>query len=198
MDRREFFRRTISKASKAVVKEVDAHIEARAQAWIRPPFAIHEIEFLLACTRCNECITACPHNTIFPLPARLGATVVGTPALDLLNKACHLCEDWPCIEVCEPKALKREAGQTVKLARAVINTEICLPYKGPECGACEYVCPVPGALVFDMTRPVINDELCTGCALCREACIVDPIDDVGAINIKTIPPQNLPNPKSKA
>jgi Fe-S-cluster-containing dehydrogenase component len=36
-------------------------------------------------------------------------------------------------------------------------------------------CPVPGALEWEGgIRPVINDTLCTGCALCRGACIVAP------------------------
>ncbi|MCK4710349.1 MAG: hypothetical protein KAU21_17165, partial [Gammaproteobacteria bacterium] len=54
-----------------------------------------------------------------------------------------------------------------------INKETCLPYSGPECGACK-VCPVEGALVWSMEKPEIDQALCTGCALCREACIVDP------------------------
>jgi formate hydrogenlyase subunit 6/NADH:ubiquinone oxidoreductase subunit I len=34
---------------------------------------------------------------------------------------------------------------------------------------------VPGALEWDGGgRPTINATLCTGCAQCREACIVDP------------------------
>jgi ferredoxin len=56
-----------------------------------------------------------------------------------------------------------------------IDTETCLPYLGPECGACADSCPVPGALRWEGgLRPVIDDEICTGCALCRQACILDP------------------------
>jgi NAD-dependent dihydropyrimidine dehydrogenase PreA subunit len=34
---------------------------------------------------------------------------------------------------------------------------------------------VPGALRWtDGVRPVIDEDVCTGCALCREACILDP------------------------
>ena len=62
-----------------------------------------------------------------------------------------------------------------KLAAVRIDTRTCLPYSGPECGACAHACPVPGALEWeDGIRPVVNDERCTGCALCREACIVEP------------------------
>ena len=180
MDRREFLRNSFGKASQAVVKQVDARISERAKHWIRPPYAISEIEFLLACTRCNECIKACPHEVLFPLASRLGADVVGTPAMDLLHKGCHLCEDWPCVEACEPRALLK-SDNDLKLARLDINKEVCLPYQGPECGVCESACVVEGALVFEMNRPVINEEKCTGCAMCREACITDP----AAVDIST-------------
>ena len=61
-----------------------------------------------------------------------------------------------------------------KFALVRIDTNTCLPYSGPECGACADSCPVPGALEWEGgLRPVINEEICTGCALCREACIVD-------------------------
>jgi Pyruvate/2-oxoacid:ferredoxin oxidoreductase delta subunit len=107
-----------------------------------------------------------------------------------------MCEDWPCVAACEPKALAMAVAQVApnedgsqpppkpKLATITINTKTCLPYLGPECGACAHVCPVPGALEWeDGLRPVINQDVCTGCALCREACILDPeAVDVSAIS----------------
>ncbi|HHJ36059.1 MAG TPA: hypothetical protein ENJ87_09875 [Gammaproteobacteria bacterium] len=190
MDRRSFFRSAIDKSSKAVVKAADASVNKQASRWLRPPFAINELEFLLACTRCNDCIEACPHGVVFSLSARVGARAAGTPALDLLNKGCHLCEDWPCVTACTPDALiipKHQActeglksEQTTddrpmpELARASIDTNACLPYSGPECGACLDSCPVEGALTLDMVRPVIDTKRCTGCGLCRETCITEP------------------------
>lgn len=180
MDRRAFFRRAVSKATETVVKEMDDKVKAEAVHWIRPPYALEELEFLLSCTRCGDCVAACPHQVIFPLESRLGAKVVNTPALDLLNKACHLCEDWPCVQACEPQALKfPEVEEDDELplpllAEAKINTSTCLPYSGPECGACQGSCPVDGALVWDMEKPSISSQDCVGCGLCREACIVEP------------------------
>jgi ferredoxin-type protein NapG len=202
MDRRSFFRSAIDKSSKAVVKTVDASVNKQASRWLRPPFAINELEFLLACTRCNDCIEACPHDVIFSLSSRVGVKAAGTPALDLLNKGCHLCEDWPCVSVCtantlvfpeskiSPELQAEDEDTTTennkkpqpKLARASIDTAACLPYSGPECGVCIDACPVDGALTLDMVKPVIDETLCTGCALCREVCITDP----KAINIASL------------
>ena len=185
MDRRDFLRRGIGKVTEVAVEQAEKKVTAKVN-WIRPPFALPELEFLLACTRCSDCIDACPHNTIFPLAARLGPDVVATPALDLLNSACHLCDDWPCVQSCKSNALQypdTEQADFPKLALASIDTEACLPYLGPECGACSDSCPVEDALVWDNEKPVIQQAYCTGCALCREACILEP----KAINIGLLP-----------
>jgi len=180
MDRRGFFKSSMEKVSRVVVQEMGNKAAERAAHWIRPPFALDELEFLLTCTRCDRCLQACPHDIIFPLSARLGSKVAGTPALDLLNRGCHLCQDWPCVQACEPKALKLPelAGdqQQVQphLASVTINPGVCLPYSGPECGACASSCPVPGALLWDGSKPHIDADRCSGCGLCREACITEP------------------------
>ena len=200
MDRREFFKNAFRKTTEKVVEYAENKVEQQAQRWIRPPYALNEFDFLIHCTRCTDCIEACPHQVIFPLSKRVGIKAANTPALDLLNKACHLCEDWPCVNACKKDALvfpkvDEETGEgdsetddddktlpLPQLAIARINTQACFPYSGPECGACN-ICPVPGALVWDQQRPSINDEKCVGCGLCREVCIVQP----SAVDIMTIP-----------
>lgn len=180
MDRRKFFSTVISKASEKVVEHVDRKVASQAAQWIRLPFSIPEPEFLLTCTRCGDCSTACPYGVVFPLSARHGAQFASTPALDLLNKGCHLCDDWPCVNSCKTGALKLPDVEDDRqlalptLAVVSINSNECLPYKGPECGACADSCPVPGALTWDLQKPTINPEVCVGCSLCREACILEP------------------------
>lgn len=198
LGRREFFRRGLGKAAGIAADVVEARAEARARQWIRPPFALAELDFLIACSRCGDCVEVCPSGVIFPLSAKYGAIAAATPAMDLANKACLMCDDWPCVAACEPGALKlpqpealaddrenadgRENAETPipvprpwpRLALATIHVSKCLPYLGPECGACSDSCPVPGALNWDGPRPHIDPDICTGCGLCRVACITEP------------------------
>ncbi len=180
MNRRDLFKQAAAKVTRLAVEEASMRATARATGWIRPPYALDELEFLLACTRCGECTQACPHGVIFPLSVRLGAQVATTPALDLLNHGCHLCAEWPCVSACKPGALKLpeakdgEAVPPSRLATVAVNTATCLAYLGPECGACASSCPVPGAMIWEQERPRIDPEICTGCGMCREACIVEP------------------------
>jgi len=180
MDRRNFLKRSAQRTAQQVLDSVEARVKERARRWIRPPFALNELDFLLTCSRCSACIEACPTQVVFPLNASLGPDVAGTPALDLVHRACQLCHDWPCVNACEPGALrppsKEEHGKPAipVLARARLDTGACLPYKGPECGACAGSCPVKGALRWDGEKPVIEGEWCVGCALCRHACVLDP------------------------
>ncbi len=177
--RRAFFTRIKAKVTGAVIDEVDQRLKRQAVRWIRPPYAIDELEFNLSCTRCGACADACEYGAIFSLPERYGLHVAGTPALDLVDNACRCCSGWPCVDACVNGALTKlgrdgDFDQPPVLARVVIDTQRCLPYSGPECGACEGVCPVDGALTFSAGRPRIDHEKCTGCSLCRLACIQDP------------------------
>ena len=193
MDRRGFFKNIANKSVEKSVEIVEQKVNRRAANWIRPPYALDEADFLLACSRCSRCVEACPHQVIFKLPERLGAQIAFTPALDLLKKGCHQCEDWPCVNACEDKALvlpepepsaeqDEIAPELPKMALAEIHSKVCLPYNGRECDVCADSCPVPGALTWDMTLPIINLLVCTGCGMCREVCVADP----KAVNIKSL------------
>lgn len=105
MDRRGFIRYGFGKAAQVGAEVIEQRVAQKARGWVRPPFAGDELDFLLKCTRCGDCIDACPHQVIFPLPVNRGPEVAATPALDILNRGCHLCSDWPCVTACGEKAL---------------------------------------------------------------------------------------------
>jgi len=142
--------------------------------WPRPPGALDEPDFLAKCTRCDACVDACPHQAIGKLPKSAGGAA-GTPAMNVVARPCHLCEDLPCITACEPAALEPIAVAELYFGEAQIDKSRCFTFMGPECGACN-VCPptMPegAALTFSLGKPQIDTELCTGCGLCRDACPV--------------------------
>lgn len=179
MDRRSFLKRGAQKTAEQAVDLIEKRVKEQARRWIRPPWAVQELDLLIKCSRCGDCISACPQDIVFGLRASLGVDVAGTPALDLSHEACLLCDDWPCVSACNTGALQLPEGKHAgtappKLAIAEIDRGNCLPYKGPECGACDGSCPVPGALSWKDHKPRINPGLCVGCGQCRAACVLEP------------------------
>ncbi len=181
MKRREVLKLGARKAAEIALEVAGQAATLRAEAWIRPPFALEEPQFLARCTRCDDCIDACDYDVLFKLSPDHGRAAAGTPAMNLLHRGCRMCLDWPCVSACQPAALafaddtKDPPAVAPKMATVTIDRQLCLPYLGPECGACADSCPVEGALEWQGgLKPRVNQDLCAGCALCREACIVDP------------------------
>lgn len=75
--------------------------------YLRPPGALNETNFLALCIKCGQCVKSCPYETLSLLDIRYGHNV-GTPYFDALNRACYLCEDFPCIKACPTDALNKE------------------------------------------------------------------------------------------
>ncbi len=216
MDRRNFFRRSLGKVVSVGSDYVEHKAVEKAKAWIRPPFALAELDFLLTCSHCGDCIDACPHDVIFELPLQRGASVAGTPAMDIPNNACLLCTDWACVNSCKDQALfftvsqnpviesdeetvveckstateQNKASTTESgnaevvempqaqdcppMASAHIDESMCMPYSGPECGACWGSCPIEDTLVWNNEKPSIKIASCIGCGQCVQACITSP------------------------
>ena len=133
----------------------------------RPPGAISETQFLTSCTRCEECITACPHDAIVKAPAQF-REAADTPMIDPDRQPCLLCHDFPCIEACEPLALDR--ALPVSLGTARITEQTCLAYQGTVCSVCSERCPVDGAITQVDGKPRVDESLCVGCGICRFVC----------------------------
>ncbi len=133
----------------------------------RPPGAIDEAAFLSGCTRCGECIKACPPDAIVLAPEPYGQAA-GTPMINPMTAPCVMCEDPPCIHACEPAVLTFDAPLT--MGTASIRTPNCLAHGGTFCTVCSEQCPVEGAIEVVDGKPVINEATCTGCGVCQHVC----------------------------
>jgi ferredoxin-type protein NapG len=134
---------------------------------LRPPGAIEEDAFLAGCTQCNACVEACPHDAIVHAPPRY-RRASGTPMIDPIQQPCWMCDDFPCITVCEPKVLRLDLAK--QMGRATIDAVNCVAYQGRACSACVDDCPIPGAIELVNEKPRIVQDVCTGCGVCQFVC----------------------------
>ena len=151
---------------------------------LRPPGALEEEDFLAACIRCTRCADACETRCI-GLFGPEGGVLQGTPFIVPLERGCNLC--LACGETCPSGALevlahKEDAG----MGTAVIDERLCVSHNGTGvCGACFTACPLRGKAVTQGLRnaPEIHRDICTGCGLCEEFCIVDERSELRAIQV---------------
>lgn len=134
---------------------------------LRPPGAVDEPTFLEDCTRCGDCIEACPHDAIQLAPDRF-REAAGTPMIDPAKAPCRMCDDVPCVHACEPDVLSLAAPRT--MGTAMLKPQTCLAHQGQTCTVCFEQCPVSGAIELRAGKPQINQETCTGCGVCFHVC----------------------------
>ncbi len=140
---------------------------------IRPPGAISERKFLQACTRCDECIHACPKDAIQRAPKKMGFLIAGTPYIDPKKIPCVMCDDLPCIPACPDGALvmpESRRREDVKMGYAILDKSKCQAYGDTFCQQCVIDCPIPGAISQVDQKPVIHKKACTGCGVCVLSC----------------------------
>jgi ferredoxin-type protein NapF len=136
----------------------------RPQAQIRPPWAGEENAFIDRCTRCDDCLKACPQGILV-------AGEGGYPTVDFSCGECTFCGD--CVSACRPQALLRRDGDPPWQLKAVIN-DLCLPRHGIECRSCGDFCNA-NAIRFSPRLggpPLaeIDPDRCTGCGACLAPC----------------------------
>ena len=135
---------------------------------LRPPWALAEPVFAEQCTRCAECIRACPEGIL-----REGSG--GFPELDFALGGCTFCGD--CRAACEPGALVRSVEPPVAW-RAVIAAA-CLATRGVTCRACADECETRAIRFRPLTggsaEVRVIAEACNGCGACVRFCPVSAI-----------------------
>ncbi len=129
---------------------------------MRPPWAIAEAQFLDACSRCLDCVTACPEQVL----ARGDG---GFPEIIQGAGECTFCGD--CVRACATAVLVRT--DTSPWAWVAGIAESCLMRAGIVCYSCRDVCaeraislPIGRAIAL----PSINTDACTGCGACVGLC----------------------------
>lgn len=141
----------------------------RPRAENRPPWALPEATFIDTCTRCNDCLSACPEAIIISGDG-------GYPSIDFKRGECTFCAD--CVTACQAHALSRQEDQPAWSIKATISPA-CLPHHGVECRVCGDYC-ASRAIRFTprlggSPLPAVDTELCTGCGACLAPCPVNAI-----------------------
>ena len=131
----------------------------------RPPWTGDDFTDL--CTRCGECVSACPEQVLAPGDG-------GFPQVVFRGEGCTFCGD--CADACpEPVFdLTRPAFDWTAQVQ-----QRCLALHGIHCQSCQDACE-PTAIRFrpqlgKAPVPDIAEDLCTGCFACAAVCPEDAI-----------------------
>ena len=115
------------------------------------------------CTRCGECLAACPEKIIAP-------SAGGFPSIDFSRGECTFC--GACADGCPENLFDRRRPQPWKF-KALIS-DSCLAKRHVMCRSCDDAC-AHSAIAFAPARgrppsPEINTHRCTGCGACVSVC----------------------------
>lgn len=133
----------------------------------RPPWAMPEADFTSLCSRCDECVAACPTGLLkrgdggFP-------EAVFTPGH--APDGCTFCGD--CVARCASGALN--AAIVPPWRQVAEFGEDCLARRGVVCRTCGEGCPAD-AIHFPprlggVAQPQLAAADCTGCGACLADC----------------------------
>lgn len=138
---------------------------SHASSALRPPWALAEEAFVSLCTRCDDCITACPNDIVVRGDG-------GFPTIDFSRGECSFCAE--CVRHCRTGALRRadEADPPWQLTAEIAGN--CLAFVGVECRICGENCPL-GVIRFRPRRggvavPELDAGACSGCGACFAPC----------------------------
>lgn len=134
----------------------------------RLPWSLSWPDFVADCTRCGDCLTACPEQILVKGDG-------GFPTLDFRRGECTFCTE--CVSACE-LPLFRPVTEAPWDYVAHIEAG-CLAHEQVFCQRCQDSCE-HNAIRFSpqlgrVPTPSIDLELCNGCGACVADCPVGSI-----------------------
>ena len=138
---------------------------AGRQPIIRPPWSIGEAAFVEYCSRCEDCLRACPEGILVRGRG-------GFPEVDFRRGECTFCH--ACAEACRPGVIADQAQSVAWSLAPVIDPMRCLAVQGVVCVTCQEQCEAQAIglppQAGGVSRPVIEAARCTGCGACVRPC----------------------------
>jgi len=168
--RKNFLERSIKMMIGAAASVIDKKIPDNIKELelpLNPPGAVKEFQQL--CDACNKCVEVCEANAIILEGHKVGKDF---PYIKPSLNACEMCQDTPCITSCDRGALVKTGTDFPAIGIAELNKKSCLAYNGIHCTFCYDACPLKReAIRLKATRPIIIEENCTGCGICKNVCV---------------------------
>jgi len=164
-------------------------------AWLRPPGAVPEEQFLARCVGCGACLSVCPTGALQPILSSSRLDALFSPQLvPRLGPCAPDCT--ACGGACFSGAIARfavEQKPRLRVGVAVIDQARCLPWaEGQRCVVCVDACPPQcGAIQLrpiapGQFRPVIEPSRCPGCGIREYRC---PLPGQAAIRVVPVAEQ---------
>jgi ferredoxin-type protein NapG len=153
------------------------------QRFLRPPGANSPgSDFESVCSRCGNCVTACPAHAI-KMDAN-GLLADGFPYIIADTQPCVVCTELACMKSCPTGALKMVERLNIDMGTAKVDHDLCLRNHGEACTLCLDVCPLDGkdppgsptALFVSQEsgKVRVRQNTCIGCGLCENRCPTEP------------------------
>ncbi|MGB0713153.1 MAG: ferredoxin-type protein NapF [Gammaproteobacteria bacterium] len=136
------------------------------EATARPPWSVAEEDFTGTCSRCDECVSACPQRVLVRGDG-------GFPEFSPRLGGCDFC--GKCVTSCDTGALNRaiDDDRPALPWHAVIGSG-CLANTGVECRICAESCERMAIrvrlVVGGAPMPELDAAACNGCGFCIHDC----------------------------
>jgi len=138
---------------------------------VRPPWTGSAQHFSDRCTRCDNCITACPEKILIQGDG-------GFPEVDFRLGECTFCTE--CASVCDEDVFQSsplEAEDAWTIVAGILPA--CLSLNAVLCRSCAEHCPADAISIRlhtgGISEPLINLDDCIGCGACLYVCPKDSV-----------------------